>query len=65
MTRLIILAFFALAVLGAGATAVLRPRSPLSGGMAAMPTIQQLHSSANVDKLKAEDFEDRSSVFPS
>jgi hypothetical protein len=33
-------------------------------GTAGMPTMQELHSSANVDKLPSEDFEDRSLVFP-
>ena len=64
MTRLIIFAFLAVALLGAGATTMLRSRSLLNGGTAAMPTIEQLHRSANVDKLPAEDFDDRSLVFP-
>jgi hypothetical protein len=29
-----------------------------------MPTMQELHSSANVGKLPAEDFEDRSLEYP-
>jgi len=32
-------------------------------GTVGMPTMQELHSSANVDKLPTEDFEDRSLVF--
>jgi hypothetical protein len=31
---------------------------------AAMPTMQELHLAAGVDKLPVEDFEDRSLVYP-
>ena len=31
---------------------------------AAMPTMQELHIAAGVDKLPVEDFEDRSLVYP-
>ena len=63
MTRLIISVSLAVALLAGGAAAILRSRS-LSVGTAAMPTMQELHSSANVDKLPAEDFEDRSLEYP-
>jgi hypothetical protein len=57
-------AFLAVALLAGGAAAILRSRSlSMSVGTAAMPTMQELHGSANVDKLPAEDFEDRSLVF--
>jgi hypothetical protein len=57
-------AFLAVALLAGGAAAILRSRSlSTSVGTAAMPTMQELHGSANVDKLPAEDFEDRSLVF--
>ena len=63
MTRLIISAFLAVALLIGGAAAILRSRSPsTSVETAAMPTMQELQ--ANVDKLPAEDFEDRSLVYP-
>ncbi|MBV9532219.1 MAG: hypothetical protein JO283_14435 [Bradyrhizobium sp.] len=64
MTRLIIFACLAVALVGAGAGTMLRSHSLMSGGTAAMPTIQQLHSFANVDKLPTQDFDDRSLVFP-
>jgi hypothetical protein len=57
-------AFLAVALLAGGAAAILRSHSlSTSVGTAAMPTMQELHGSANVDKLPAEDFEDRSLVF--
>jgi hypothetical protein len=58
-------AFLAVALLAGGAAAILRSRSlSMSVGTTGMPTMQELHGSANVDKLLAEDFEDRSLVFP-
>ena len=48
----------------AGTAGILRSNShSINVGTAGMPTMQELHSSANVDKLPAEDFEDRSLVF--
>jgi hypothetical protein len=65
MTRLIISAFLAVALLAGGVAGILRSRSfPTSGGTAAMPTIQELHRSVNADKLPAEDFEDQSLIYP-
>ena len=46
-----------------GIAGILRSNSPINVGTAGMPTMQELHSCANVDKLPAEDFEDRSLVF--
>lgn len=49
----------------AGATGLLRSRLlSTSVETTGMPTMQELQSSANVDRLAAEDFEDRSLVFP-
>jgi hypothetical protein len=65
MKRLIISAFLAVALLAGGAAAIHRSRSlSTSVGTAGMPTMQELHGSANVDKLRAEDFEDRSLEYP-
>jgi hypothetical protein len=47
----------------AGTVGILRSNSHINVETAGMPTMQELHSSANVDKLPAEDFEDRSLVF--
>lgn len=64
MKRLMISGFAAVAVL-AGATGLLRSRSASTNvKTAAMPTMQELHSAAAVDKLPVEDFEDRSLVYP-
>jgi hypothetical protein len=61
MKILMISAVAAIALL-AGTAGILRsPLHPV--GTAGMPTMQELHGSANVDKLSAEDFEDRSLVF--
>ena len=46
----------------AGTAGLLRSHS-INVAEAGMPTMQELHSSASVDKLSAEDFEDRSLVF--
>jgi hypothetical protein len=63
MTRLIISAFLAVALVAGGAAAILRSGSPSTGvGTAAMRTMQELQ--ANVDKLPVEDFEDRSLEYP-
>jgi hypothetical protein len=47
------------------ATAMLRSHSTeLSAGTAAMPSLQELHTVASVNKLANEDFEDMSLVYP-
>jgi hypothetical protein len=47
------------------ATAMLRSRSTeLPAGTAAMPSLQELHTVAGVNKLANEDFEDMSLVYP-
>ena len=63
MKRLMIAVLVAGALL-AGVTGVLRSHSlSINAGTAAMPTMQELHGTAGVDKLRVEDFEDRSLVF--
>jgi hypothetical protein len=62
MKILIISAAVAIALL-AGTAGILRSHlHPV--GTAGMPTMQELHGSANVGKLPTENFEDRSLVFP-
>jgi hypothetical protein len=47
------------------ATAMLRSHSTeLPAGTAAMPSLQELHTVAGVNKLPNEDFEDMSLVYP-
>jgi hypothetical protein len=63
MKRLMIPAFVAV-VLFATATAMLRsPSTKLSAGTAAMPSLQELHTAAGVNKLPTEDFEDMSLIY--
>jgi hypothetical protein len=64
MTRLMISALAAVALL-AGVTGILRLRSlSTNAGTAAMPAMQDLQSSAAIDELPVEEFEDRSLVYP-
>jgi hypothetical protein len=61
---------FSLAVVAVvvGSTVLLRSRSSvaeLSAGAAAMPSLLELHATAGVHKLPAQDFEDQSLVYPS
>jgi hypothetical protein len=64
MERLTTLAFAAV-VLVAGATEVLWSHSPkLSAGLAAMPSLQELHIAAGANKLPDQEIEDQSLVFP-
>ena len=64
MKLLTISAFAAVALLG-GVSGMVRTRSPSTHVQtAAMPTMQQLHRTAGVDKLPVEDFDDRSLVYP-
>jgi hypothetical protein len=63
MKRLMIVAFATVALFAA-ATAVRRsPPTELSAATAAMPSLQQLHTAADVNKLPIEDVEDMSLVY--
>jgi hypothetical protein len=60
-----ILAFAALALV-ATATAMHRsPSTEQSAGTAAMPSLQELHTAAGVNKLPSQEIEDQSLTFPS
>ena len=66
MKRLMISAFAAVPLLTA-ATTMLRSHSHSTNGLvatASMPSLQELQSSASVNKLPVEEFEDYSLVFP-
>jgi hypothetical protein len=66
MKRLMIPALAAVALIAAAATATLRsPSTKLSAGTAGMPSLQELHTAAGVNKLPTEDFEDMSLVHSS
>jgi hypothetical protein len=62
MKRLMICAFAAFALF-AVASAMRYPSTELSAGTAAMPSLQELHTAAGVNKLPIEDFEDMSLVY--
>jgi hypothetical protein len=63
--KILMVSAVAAATLLAGTAGILRSHShPTNVGTAGLPTMQELHLSANVNKLPVEDFEDRSLVFP-
>ena len=61
--KILMISAIAAATLLGGTAGILRSR-PTNVGTAGMPTMQELHLFANVDKLPTEDFEDRSLIFP-
>ena len=62
MKRLMISAIAAIALLGA-ATSMLRSHSPSAARYAGMPSLQELHSKTDVNKLPIEDIDDQSLVY--
>jgi hypothetical protein len=55
---------FTAVALFAVATAMLRsPATELPAGTAAMPSLQEIHTAAGVNKLPIEEFEDMSLVY--
>jgi hypothetical protein len=63
--RLMICTFAAVALFGAAAAALLRsPSTELSAGTAAMPSLQDLHTAAGVNKLPNQEIEDHALIFP-
>jgi hypothetical protein len=67
MKLLIVVSFFAAVGLLAAVTGMSRSHSALTtgrAGTASMPTLQDMQSARGADKLPAEDFDDRSLVFP-
>jgi hypothetical protein len=65
MKRLMILAFAAVALFGVVATAMLRSHSTeLPARTAAMPSLQELHTAAGVNKLPNQEIEDHALIFP-
>jgi hypothetical protein len=66
MRGLMISAFAAVALLAAATTMVRlqRPTTARPAVTTGMMSLQELHSTANVNKLPIEDFEDQSLVYP-
>ncbi len=62
MKRLMISAAAAIALLAA-ATSMLRSQSPSAGRPAGMMSLQELHTTTDVNKLPIEDVDDQSLVF--
>lgn len=63
MTRSLVIVFAILAVIAGGELLSPRP-SVLAESTAAMPSLLELHSMADVHKLPLQDIEDQSLVFP-
>ena len=66
MIRLMFIALAVVAVV-VGSSVLLRSRSSvveLSAGAAAMPSLLELHATAGVHKLPAQDIEDQSLIYP-
>ena len=63
MKRLMIRAFAAVALFAAAIAMLRFPSTELAAGIAAMSSLQELHTAANVNKLPIEEFEDMSLVY--
>jgi hypothetical protein len=63
MKRRMISALATIALVAAAAAMLRSHSTELSAGTAAMPSLQELHTAAVVNKLPNEDFEDMSLVF--
>jgi hypothetical protein len=62
--KILMVSALAIAASFAGTAGILRSHSHTADvGTVGMPTMQELHLSANVDNLPTEDFEDRSLIF--
>jgi hypothetical protein len=63
MKRLMISAFTAVVLIAATTAMLWSHSTKLSAGTAAMPSLQELHTAAGVNKLPIEEFEDMSLVY--
>jgi hypothetical protein len=63
MKRQMISAFAAVALIAAATAMQRSPSTELAARTAAMPSLQELHTAAGVNKLPIEDFEDMSLVY--
>ena len=64
MKRLIIRSVAAAALFAAAIAMLRSPATELTAGTVAMPSLQELHTAAHVNKLPIEEFEDMSLVYP-
>lgn len=63
MKHLMIRAFAGVALFSAAIALLRSPSTELSAGVAAMPSLQELHAAAGVNKLPIQEFEDMSLVY--
>jgi hypothetical protein len=63
MKRLMISAFAAVALFAATTAMLWSPSTKLSAGTAVMPSLQELHIAAGVNKLPIDDFDDMSLIY--
>ncbi len=63
MKRLMIPAFAAVALIAAATATLWSHSNKLSAGTTAMPSLQELHTAAGVNKLPIQEFEDMSLVY--
>jgi hypothetical protein len=63
MKRLMIVAFASAALFAAATTMRRSPPTELSAKTTAMPSLQELHTTVDANKLPIEDFEDMSLVY--
>ena len=64
MRGFMISAFSAVALIAAATTLLRSPSTELFAGTAAVPSLQELHTAIDLNKLPIEDFEDMSLVYP-
>ena len=65
MKRLMVPAFTLVALIAAvSAAAMWHPSTKLSAETGAMPSLQELHTSAGANKLPDQEIEDQSLIFP-
>ena len=64
MRRLPIFAFAAVVLIAASAAILWSHPTTLPAATAAMPSLEDLHTAAGINKLPIEEFEDMSLVYP-
>ncbi|SHJ26094.1 hypothetical protein SAMN05444159_0119 [Bradyrhizobium lablabi] len=64
MKRRMISALATIALIAAAAAMLRSPRTEMSAETAAMPSLQQLHTAAGVNKLPNQEIEDHALMFP-
>jgi hypothetical protein len=64
MKRQMISALATIALVVAAFALLRSPAAELSAGTAAMPSLQELHTAASVNKLPNQEIEDQALIFP-